>query len=491
MILEFIFESGPDINGLKANIDLAVINLNQISNSFLLFPLKGKINTLKAELLKVQDLLRQAVPMSQLIPQLMGYPEKSSFLVLLQNSDELRPTGGFLGTYGILETDSGEILRYDTHDIYHMDMPVKDKLDVEPPPPLKKYLGVDKWFMRDANWSPHWPIAANKIEWFFKEENKLLTKKDQVNNFTGEFDGVIGITPKFIIDLLAITGPIYIEGEEYNCNNFIDLLEYRVEKGYAQLGVTSWHRKEVIGDIVEELKLILFDRGFNDLKEVINTVGVNLAQKNIIAYFHDEGMQSIANEQGWSGQVREVPGDYLMVVDANMAALKTDAVVNRNISYKVEQDINGLFADLRVSYANNGQFDWRTTRYRTYTRIYAPLNSQLINASGYSEGEVTTHNELGKTVFSAFISVEPGNIGTLHFYYKLPDDISTLINQREYRLLVQKQPGNTAESLEVDLGFINSIRSYNPTGFYVYKDSPKTIKWDTDLTVDKEFKIVF
>jgi len=490
-ILEFIFKSGPEINGIKANIDLAIINLNQISNSIFTLPLKSKINNIKTNLLQAQNLLSKAVPMSQLIPGLMGYPEKSSFLVLLQNSDELRPTGGFLGTYGILEAESGEILRYDTHDIYHMDMPVKDKIDVEPPAVLKKYLGVEKWYMRDANWSPHWPIAAGKIEWFYNEENKLLPKKDQINDFSGDFYGVIGITPEFVTDLLAVTGPVYIEDEEYNSINFTDLLEYRVEKGYAQLGVPSWHRKEVIGDIVEELKLILLNKGFADLKEVINVIGVNLEQKNIIAYFHDEGMQSIVKQQGWGGHLRETSGDYLMVIDANMAALKTDAVVNRSINYKVDQDINGLFADLRVSYANNGQFDWRTTRYRTFTRVYVPLNSRLIEASGYSEGEAAVHNELGKTVFSAFISVEPGEIGVLHFYYKLPEDINSLIKKGEYRLLTQKQPGNTVESLEVDLSFINSIRSYNPTGFYVYKSSPQSINWDSDLGVDKEFEVIF
>ncbi|RLC39174.1 hypothetical protein DRH27_00335 [Candidatus Falkowbacteria bacterium] len=490
-ILEFIYKSGPEINGIKANIDLAIINLNQISNSILTLPLKSKINNIKINLLQAQNLLSKAVPMSELIPGLMGYPEKSSFLILLQNSDELRPTGGFLGTYGILEAESGEILRYDTHDIYHMDMPVKDRIDVKPPAALKEYLGVEKWYMRDANWSPHWPIAADKIEWFYNEENKLLPPKDRINDFDGNFDGVIGITPKFVTDLLAITGPVYIENEEYNSNNFTDLLEYRVEKGYFELGVPSWHRKEVIGDIVEELKLLLLNKGFADLKEVVNVIGVSLDQKDIIAYFHDDGMQSVVKQQGWGGYLKETSGDYLMVIDANMAALKTDAVVNRSINYKVDQDINGLFADLRVSYANNGQFDWRTTRYRTYTRVYVPLNSRLVEASGYSEGKVETHNELGKTVFSAFISVEPGEIGALHFYYKLPPDINMLVKKGEYRLLTQKQPGNTVEQMRVDLSFINSIRSYSPTGFYVYKSLPQAISWDSDLTVDKEFEVIF
>jgi len=494
-ILGRIYQSSPDLIGMKASLDLASLSLNNVRCIGLLWPLRNKIRDLKIQLDQGRDILAKAIPMSRILPPLAGYPEKATYLVLLQNSDELRPTGGFLGTYGILELEYGEILRFDTHDIYHLDMPVKNKLNVDPPEPLKKYLGVDKWFMRDANWSPDWPIAARKIEWFYKKEKELNPNnpEERQGDFQGpdsqveEFDGLIAITPKFVTDLLSITGPIVIDGEEYNEDNFVDLLQYKVEKGYIQLGVPSWHRKEVIGELSKELKIELLDLPSSRWHEIVETINNNIIEKNISLFVKDIELQSLIKQQGLAGELKDVVGDYLMVVDANMASLKTDEVMGRSIHYEVEQGPNGLFAKLRINYAHHGNFDWKTTRYRTYTRVYVPLGSQLIKA----EGDVKIQNELGKTSFAAFISIEPGEIGSLYFEYKLPDNLNELAKAGQYELYIQKQPGNKVAELAVDLSFANEVKSYNPTGFYVEKIGNNRIKWESDLGVDRKFSVRF
>lgn len=489
-ILERIYSSSPELAGMKANLDLAILSLEKVRFSGFLWFIKSKIIDLQVKIIEADQILGKAISMSQILPALAGYPEKANFLVLLQNNDELRPTGGFLGTYGILEIEYGEIVNFETHDIYHMDMPIKNKLKIDPPVPLKKYLGVDNWYMRDANWSPDWPESSQKIEWFYKQEDALFGKNERPNSFNGEFDGVIGITPNFIIDLLSIVGPIKIEGIEYDKDNFTNLLEYRVEKGYVQLGVSSWQRKEVIGVIAKELKNRLFDLPSSRWSEIINVIDSNIAQKNIIVFVKDQGVEFLLKERGWGGEIKETAGDYLMVVDANMAALKTDAVVNRNIEYSVEQGNNGLFAKVTINYSNNGQFDWRTTRYRTYTRIFVPVGSQLIKSSGATEGVVEVKNEInGKTSFGVFKSIEPGKIGSLYFEYKLPDNLNILAQNGEYELYIQKQPGSDVDSLTVDLKLINSIKSYNPASFYAERISDNKIRWEGDFKTDKIFEV--
>jgi len=488
-ILQLIYESGPELNGIKASLDLAYLNLREVRSNFLLLPLRVKINKLKIQLGQARELMSQSIPMSQILPALFGYPEKAGFLVMLQNNDELRPTGGFLGTYGILETKNGDIVNFDTHDIYHMDMPVKDKISINPPEPLVKYLGVNKWFMRDANWSPDWPTSASKIEWFYKQEDRFLSP--QINNFSGEFDGVIAITPEFVIDLLRITGPIIVEGVEYNKDNFVELLEYRVERGYVQLGISSWQRKEVIGEILRIIKIKLFDLPASRWLEIANAINENILKKNIFVFFKDAQLQRLVKDINLAGEVKEVEGDYLMVVDANMAALKTDAVINRNINYSFSESANGLFAKLRINYAHHGDFDWRTTRYRTYTRVYVPAGSEFIKAEGLSEGEVEISQELGKTCFGAFISIEPGEINGLYFEYKLPDNIAEQIKFGNYDLYVQRQPGSRVEELVVDLNMNNKVNSYNPIGFYVERIGEDRVRWKTDLNMDKGFSVNF
>jgi len=494
-ILKLIYESGPELAGLKANLDLAYFSLDQVRFKGIFRFLENKINKIKVELKEGRVLLERVVAMTEILPFWAGYPGKTSFLVLLQNNDELRPTGGFLGTYGILEIKDGDISRFDTHDIYHMDMPVKDKMNITPPEPLKKYLEVDKWFMRDANWSPDWPTAASQIEWFYKKEDSILPPANQINNFSGEFSGIVAITPKFVTDLLAIAGPVFVSGEEYNKDNFQRLLQYKVEADYVQLGIPSWQRKEVIGELVKELKIKLFDLPFSSWRQILARFEENILEKDILIYLKDELAQKLVKDLGGAGEVKEIDGDYLMAVDANLAALKTDAVINRNISYELEQRAGGLLAKLKISYAHNGGFDWRTTRYRTYTRVYIPAGAKLtrvkINNEDKNVDEVDIASKFNKTVFGAFVSIEPGKIGSLYFEYKLPVNLEKLVENGNYSLYVQKQPGNNVENLAVDLKFKNKVKSYNPVGFSAERESDEGIRWETDLRTDKAFEVNF
>lgn len=489
-ILKKIFQSGPELNGLKSDLDLALLNLSQIKYQGLLFPLEEKMKILEEKIKIAAGALAQVIPLSESMPYLAGYPVKSTYLVLLQNSDELRPTGGFLGTYGILEIANGEITRFDTHDIYHMDMPTRDKLNIEPPGPIKKYL-VPEWFMRDANWSPDWPTAAKQIDWFYKKENALLTGKNQINNFNGEFTGFIAVTPKFITDLLSLVGPIEIEGVSYDQNNFQEILQYRVEKGFVDLGVPSWQRKEVIGEIAKELKIRLLDMPLTQWKDLTSVIIKNINQKNIIFYASDANIERIIKEQGLGGELKQPEGDFLMVVDANMGALKTDAVMNRSLAYALEEQDRNLLARTTINYAHNGSPDWKTSIYKTYTRIYVPLGSKFKKAVFSNKeipaDEISFSEELGKTVYGFYLMIEPGKIGSLILEYELPKKLV----KSNYSLYIQKQPGNNIKELTVDLNFLNNIKSYNPTGFNAERLGKNNIKWETDLMADKQFEIDF
>lgn len=370
-----------------------------------------------------------------------------------------------------------------------MDMPVKDLLDIAPPRPLADYLGVSKWFMRDANWSPDWPESARKIEWFYKKENELLPPQNRINSAKGDFDGVIAISPEFISDLLEITGPVVIGGIEYNSRNFVDILQYEVEKGYIKTGIPKWQRKEVIGEIAKEIKIRIFDRPISQLYRVFADIDRNLSSKDIMFYHKDPEIQSILNEYNWSGRIKDHGGDYIFVVDANMAALKTDAVIDRGMEYKVEEGANGLFSELNIHYSHTGDFDWKTTRYRSYTRVYAPRGSVLISADGFS-GQTETYEEHGKTVFAGFIELEPGAIKNLSLYYKLPENLADSAKNGPYRLYVQKQAGKYVSPLNIEMNFRKPVGFYQPAGFYAARDGNQA-SWETDLGADREFEVDF
>ncbi len=191
----------------------------------------------------------------------------------------------------------------------------------------------------------------------------------------------------------------------------------------------------------------------------------------------------------------DIINDYLMVAEDSVP---NKEAINRSIVYEVDQSASGFFSKLRVNYANHGERGQKATGYKTYIRAFAPLGSRLIKAEILpvdgvkpgGEARAQTQNESGKTSFGAFIEVKPGEIGGLYFEYKLPENFKLTENCR-YELYIQKQSGNNADDLTVDLNFINDVQSYNPTGFYVDRIGNNRVKWESDLTMDKRYIIKF
>lgn len=432
-------------------------SLNQVNFAVGLTRLNAPVGELRQALQDGKALLAEHLPWLQLAPYLAGQISDGRFLLILQNNDELRPTGGFIGNYGLLELRDGQVINLETHDSYHLDMPAQDYFKPAPPAELNKYLGVRQWFLRDANWSPDFPTTARQVRYFYQEQTKAIAKATT----TERIDGVIAITPAIVEDLLGLVGPITVEDQTYDQQNFVELLQYRVEMSYDNYGVTSWNRKAVINDVIRELEKRLLALPASRWTEVARIITKNLERKNILLYSDNQAVQQWLVQQNWAGQARSFDGDYLWVIDANLAAFKTDAVVDKQINYRLYQSGGQWLAELRLNYKHNGGFDWRTTRYQTYTRVYAPLGSQLISQTGYKDVATTTQ-ELGKTVFGGFIVVEPKKTKEIKLVYRLPDSVTKLLEQGRYELLLQKQPGRQRTSLSLELNLPRSAqRAYS------------------------------
>ena len=124
-------------------------------------------------------------------------------------------------------------------------------------------------------------------------------------------------------------------------------------------------------------------------------------QKQIMIFSNNEELQKNLERNNWSGAIKKTDSDYLLVVDANLASLKTDPAVKRKIKYELSLEGNDYKARVSIEYDHGGEFDWKTTRYRTYTRIYVPEGSRLISADGFineqnKKVEADVSNDLDK-----------------------------------------------------------------------------------------------
>jgi hypothetical protein len=150
--LIYLSQFEPELNGLQANLKLLEHNLSLMSDFKTLSIFSQALNELSLNLKEINEASLQVSPILSLLPSLIGFPEESRFLILFQNNDELRPTGGFIGSYATLKVaDFAENIEMSTGDIYHLDMPSIDHLETIPPEPIAKYMKVKKWYLRDSN----------------------------------------------------------------------------------------------------------------------------------------------------------------------------------------------------------------------------------------------------------------------------------------------------------------------------------------------------
>lgn len=484
--LSKLYASPPFFYGARAEIRLARQTLENLPGGVFTFVLGSKLAELSGALDLAGRTLDDALPLIELFPKLAGYPEAKTYLFLLQNNTELRPSGGFIGTYGILKVKDGHITDFFTDDSYNLDRFVDAKKRPPTPAPLQKYLHQDRWYFRDANWSPDFAESARTALRFYKEEGGAE-----------EPHGVLAVTPDVVLPFLRAIGPVTVEGQTFAPEDFVDTLEYRVEVGFAEAGIPRPQRKAIISVLAHELLARFYAIPMERLPSLIGDLRRVLDEKHFLIYSDDADLQQFAESRGWTGRVEPAAGDYLLAVDANLASLKSDPVVDRKMDYRLSRQGEDLVASAKITYTNRGEFSWKTTRYRTYTRLYAPRGSVLREVRGAmvkekdpAPGTADVGEELGKTVFGAFISIEPGETRSLEFIYVLPASVKDQLAQKSYTLLAQKQAGVGDRDLTVRLDFGTKVREWTPAGLSARRIG-NAIEWRTPLKKDQIFSVNF
>jgi hypothetical protein len=353
--------------------------------------------------------------------------EERVFLVLFQNNMELRPGGGFIGSFGILKVKDGSVASFASHDVVNFDGRIPDT--VPAPYPLPETLGVKSLKLRDSNVSPDWSVNAKAAEDFYK-----MGKGEE------ELDGVIGITTNVLSSFLSVVGPVEVPGYpgEYDAETGVLDLEYQVEQAFYKQGISRGERKSImnlLGNIILERAKGLSLAGKYDLFKVVLD---DLHKKDIQISFHDEKLQTIVRAAGWSGEIdREWEHDYLLAVDSNMNSFKTDYRMRRKMDYLVDLSGEKPKAKLVVTYEHTAkEKDFMTKDYQSFSRIYVPEGSWLESVSGNAKPAVFG-SELGKKYFGAIVQIPLGATRSVTWNYVLPDDFAAA----DYDLLIEKQPG--------------------------------------------------
>lgn len=446
---------------------------------------------------------------------LLDSDEDHRILLMFQNSSEIRPTGGFTGSYGELVVKKGEMQELVVQDIYWPDHPINFERKIIPPEPLR-YV-TEHWGARDANWFFDFPTSAKAVI-------ELLESSKIYKEAGAKFDGVIAINVGVLESILRVVGEIPVE--EYNltidADNFLPELQREIESGRDNKPGNN--PKKILSVIAPEILSRLSNLSQSEAKKLMDRVGEHIEKKDIQFYSPDSKIARFLNRFGLDGSIYELPssfwGVYLGVVNANIAGGKTDVFINQTIDLWVDIALDGsVVSDLNIRRVHNGGKEkdpWYNTINKNYIKVFTNPGSDLIFAEGYdarrqvivdsgdyeeypalkaiSDSRVFLQNynawttkEFGKNVFGGWFNTPAGKENKLNLRYANPSpDESVVSKGKKFQFVFDRQSGVNTDlklTLSAPLGYIWE-ESKSPT--YVYEDDDPKRRIVLELSLVKQ-----
>jgi hypothetical protein len=511
-ITAFLVDIQPQLSNIRADLDKALLARSDIKTEKLSPRLHELVVNEVDPLLKMMD---DGLLLTAVLPSVLGATKTGpkTYLVLVQNEDELRPTGGFITTVGNMVIRNGQVLSLEFERVDD----TNDWSKPYPPAPwqLQEYMNAGVLILRDSNWFTDFPTSAIWAEYLYAYDH------------SHSVDGVIAFDQQFLIMLLGVMGPLEVDGAPYpiTSQNVVEYMRSAKAPPQNEPLPDGWYRKEFINNIASAVLGQLVNGQKNDWRGLAATLFQALQERHLLLQFDDPVVSALLTKYDWDNAVRPASGDYLMVTDTNIGFNKTNAVVEASLSYDVDlSNVMSPVGLLTVTHKNNARdnipcVQWDTGQipgeewypinrcYWSYLRVYKQQGAELLGASPHAiPGEWML---LGKDVparvdileedgldnaegFGTLIVVPGGKSLSTGFKFSLP---GTVLSQSDssaqyiYRLKVQKQPGTRANQLILRIHLPNHSRVDALNMDATTQENNLLIR--TDLRTDVHLEVVF
>ena len=377
----------------------------------------------KAALRDTTETLRTALQAALLAPQALGSPKPMRYLLLAQKSDELRPTGGFIGNVAFVTVANGELRDLTYLRSYLVEDPTRPR--VPAPAPFRRYQGMRDWNLRDANWHPDFRSSADQIVRFL-----ALNGLEPVN-------GVLAFDQQALGILLAAIGPVEVPGHgvrvtSANAYTVLEHFAHSTGDRRAWFGARPFYAA-----LSNALLETTTKRLRADPRAVLGAIQAMVAEKHLLAAFQHAGLQRLAERMGADGRLPATSDDVLYVVDAQ---------VDHGAPFRANP-LTG-HAALAIDYVNRNSPGDADGRLADYLRVYVPSGSRLTSTSGLADAQPARQVD-GLTEFGGFLNLSGGGRQRVEFEYWLPPHLAARWSGSGYALHVPKQPGTDGHRLVV------------------------------------------
>ena len=335
-----------------AKVDIRIVPAGQQA-AFL--KAKGTITTAIA----AADEFASLVP---IITELLGGNGARTYLVEQVNPSELRPGGGFIGTYSVLQANQG-ILKLiksgNATDLIGSRAAPGQPGYVAPPGPIREFIPNTSWSFIDSNFFPDFPSNALAGEQFAQP-------------YVGHLDGVISIDYFTVAKMLELTGPLPVPGYgiTLTATNFVNLVvQYDL--------VADPRHKAILSATAGTLMNRVATLPAAQWPALIGALNDLSSARHLQAYFNNATVEKQLTQFGWSGTINPTSErDYMMEIESNLGGTKANYFLVRHFTVELTRNGSLLHHKVTIDLTDNMPFDYRPGEYYSaYLRLYVSPNA--------------------------------------------------------------------------------------------------------------------
>lgn len=358
-----------DSSALK--IEQAVAHVEDLDGYRLIGPLGSARDELLERLVPIALEARSATQGARGLRTFFGQDGPRRYLVLSQNPEEVRPTGGFIGTYSVMETtDDGGLALVESAAI---DAFLEAHPDVRVPADQTSgvfRINQQRPTLANVNYLADWRLAGTLASRLWREAGRQPV------------DGVVGITPAFLAHVLDVTGPVEVASynETVTSANLIDRLQFYTEQVAAR-SATNTARKAFAGEVAAIALNRMLEVPSSDWPKLARAVGEGFGAREAMVWSRDANVMRAVAQRRWDGSLPAGRGDFFYNGEFAYAA-KNGRGLRRTFDHRVVLAKDGSARiTTTMTLADPEPRNRLTLSALNYVTVYGPKGAKLHPAS--------------------------------------------------------------------------------------------------------------
>ncbi len=321
--------------------------------------------------------LAKAAPV---LSKALGLTQSARYLMLFQDSGELRASGGFVAGYGFLNVKRGHLT------ISHLGaiQGLSRSVEIGPPAPwtLHHFFGYRRLTLMNANLSPNVPTSSRMFENLYNtaKGHRLLS-------------GVLWVNTWMADRLLRLTGPISVNvgghGLDLPPSNLaMEKIAYR----YGSQGTRA-----VLGGIARVLEEVVAHGSAAQQAALWKALEWGVQHQDLILFSNNRELEWWLARMGMSGSIDPSSGNFLEVVNDNFGAHKDNLYLQQRLQItlpKTPRVGHRRSEIIRLSYwlprAANG---WLVVPYLGWISLYLPWGTKVVSVEGKTSSHTRVSND--------------------------------------------------------------------------------------------------